>query len=114
MQYLNYKYVSGGSSPSTGFDCSGFTTYVYKNFGISLSRTSTGQGSNGVSVSKSNLQLGDILIFNNSSNTAIGHVGIYIGNNEFIHAANPSSGVKITKLSDSYYSLRYVDARRVL
>lgn len=113
-QYLGYSYVSGGSSPSTGFDCSGFTTYVYKHFGISLSRTSSAQASNGTAVSKSDLQPGDLLIFNNSSNSSVGHVGIYIGGNTFIHAANSSKGVITTSLSDSYYSKRYVAARRII
>lgn len=113
-QYLGYKYVSGGTSPSTGFDCSGFTYYVYKHFGITLNRTSTAQIQNGTAVSKSNLKEGDILIFNNSANTAIGHVGIYIGGNTFIHAANSSKGVITTSLSDSYYSKRYVAARRII
>ena len=113
-QYLGYKYVSGGTSPSTGFDCSGFTTYVFKHFGISLSRTSTAQASNGYAVSKSDLQPGDILIFRNSSNTAVGHVGIYVGGDSFIHAANPSKGVIMGELSSSYYSARYVGARRVI
>jgi cell wall-associated NlpC family hydrolase len=113
-KYLGYKYVSGGASPSTGFDCSGFTSYVYKNFGINLSRTSGAQASNGVAVSKSNLKAGDLVIFNNSSNSAIGHVGIYIGGNTFIHAANAKKGVITTSLSDSYYSRTYVTARRVI
>ena len=113
-QYLGYKYVAGGASPSTGFDCSGFTTYVYKHFGISLNRSSRDQIKNGTSVSKSNLQLGDIIIFNGSSNTSIGHVGIYIGDNKFIHAANSREGVIITSLSSSYYQKRYVGARRVI
>lgn len=113
-QYLGYKYVSGGTSPSTGFDCSGFTYYVYKHFGITLSRTSTAQASNGTSVSKSNLQAGDLVIFNNSSNSAIGHVGIYIGGNKFIHAANSTKGVITTSLSDSYYKPRFVSARRII
>lgn len=113
-KYLGSKYVSGGASPSTGFDCSGFTSYVYSNFGVSLNRASTAQANNGTSVSKSNLEPGDLLIFNNSSNTSVGHVGIYIGNDQFIHAANGSKGVITTSLSSSYYEARYVDARRVL
>ena len=112
-QYLGCKYVAGGSSPEGGFDCSGFTSYVYKHFGISLSRSSKGQINDGVAVEKSNLQPGDIVVFNNSSNTSIGHVGIYIGGNSFIHAANPKEGVVITSLSSSYYQKRYVGARRV-
>lgn len=105
-QYLGSKYVSGGSSPSTGFDCSGFTSYVYKHFGKSISRTSSGQRSNGTQVNKSDLQKGDIVCFT-------GHVGIYIGDNKFIHAANPRKGVVITSLSDSYYVKNYITARRI-
>jgi len=113
-QYLGYKYVSGGASPSAGFDCSGFTTYVYKHFGISLNRSSSAQINNGVAVEKSDLQLGDIVLFNNDANTQIGHVGIYVGNGNFIHASNPSDGVKITTLESGYYAKRYVGARRVI
>lgn len=113
-QYIGYKYISGGSSPAKGFDCSGFTSYVYSNFGINLSRTSKGQNSNGVAVKKSNLAPGDIVIFRNQGNSAIGHVGIYIGNGNFIHAANRKEGVTITSLSSSYYAKRYVGARRVI
>ena len=105
-QFLGCKYVYGGMSPS-GFDCSGFTSYVYKHFGYSLNRTSSGQRSNGVAVSKSNLQAGDILCFN-------GHVGLYIGGGSFIHAANPSKGVIISSLSESYYAKNYITARRIL
>ena len=113
-KYMGYKYVSGGSSPSTGFDCSGFTSYVYKQCGISISRSSSAQASNGTAVSKSNLQLGDLVIFNNRANTSIGHVGIYIGGNTFIHAGNSGTGVITTSLSDSYYSARYVTGRRII
>ena len=113
-KYLGYKYVSGGASPSKGFDCSGFTQYVYKNFGISLNRTSSAQKNNGVAVEKSDLQLGDIVLFNNDANTKIGHVGIYVGDGNFIHASNPSDGVKITTLTSGYYQKRYVGARRVI
>ena len=113
-QYLGYKYVSGGASPSTGFDCSGFTSYIYKHFGITLNRTSKDQIKNGTAVERKNLQPGDIVIFNGESNKTIGHVGIYIGNGNFIHASNPKGGVKITELSSSYYNSRYVGARRVI
>lgn len=106
-KYLGYKYVSGGSSPKTGFDCSGFTKYVYGHFGYKLNRTSSDQRKNGTKVSKSKLKVGDLLIFT-------GHVGIYIGNNKFIHASNPSDGVKITSLSDSYYVRNYIEARRII
>lgn len=112
-QYLGYKYKSGGASPSKGFDCSGFTQYVYKHFGISINRTSGAQINNGVAVQRSDLQPGDLVIFNNDANTKIGHVGIYVGDGNFIHASNPSDGVKITTLTSGYYHKRYVGARRV-
>lgn len=113
-QYLGYKYVSGGSTPEKGFDCSGFTQYVYKHFGISLSRSSKTQSKNGTAVDRANLQKGDLVIFNGDSNKTIGHVGIYIGGGQFIHASNPTDGVKITALGSSYYNSRYVGARRVI
>lgn len=104
---LGKKYVRGGTSPTTGFDCSGYTQYVYKHFGYSLSRTSSAQRSNGKSVSKSNLIAGDIVCFD-------GHVGIYIGENNFIHAENPANGVKISSLSEKYYTNNYITARRII
>lgn len=111
-KYLGYKYVYGGSSPS-GFDCSGFTSYVYKHFGYTISRTSSAQASNGKAVSKSDLQAGDIICFSRSSGSSkIGHVGIYIGNGKFIHAANSRKGVITSNVSgDGYY---YVCARRII
>lgn len=113
MQYLGSKYVSGGNGPSA-FDCSGFTSYVYKHFGYSLSRTSGGQASNGSAVDKSDLQKGDIVVFLNDGKSSVGHVGIYIGDNTFVHAANPSKGVVTESMSSSYYSQRYVTARRII
>ncbi len=111
-KYLGYKYVYGGSSPS-GFDCSGFTSYVYKHFGYSLSRSSSAQGSNGKAVSKSDLKEGDIICFARSSGSKkIGHVGIYIGGGKFIHAANSRKGVIISNVDGAGYY--YVCARRIL
>lgn len=107
QQFVGYSYRHGGTTPS-GFDCSGFTQYVYKNFGVTLNRTAAQQYSNGTSVT--DLQPGDLLMFGKSS---INHVGIYIGGNQFIHAANPSKGVRIDSISSSYYKSNYVGARRI-
>lgn len=112
-QYIGVKYVSGGSTPN-GFDCSGFTYYVYKQFGYTIPRSSTTQAGAGVAVAKENLQLGDLVIFRDGNNQNIGHVGIYIGNNQFIHSSSPGDYVKITSLSMSYYQTRYVGARRII
>ena len=106
-QYLGCKYIYGGTSPS-GFDCSGFTQYVYKHFGVNLNRTAAAQYSNGQSVT--NLQAGDLVMFGKSG---INHVGIYIGGNTFIHAANPSKGVRTDSMSTGYYKTNYVGARRI-
>ena len=106
-EYLGCNYVYGGTSPS-GFDCSGFTQYVYSNFGVSLNRTAASQYSNGTSVT--DLQAGDLVYFGKSG---IYHVGIYIGGGSFIHAANKERGVTIDTLTSVYYKTNYVGARRI-
>lgn len=112
MQYLGYNYTWGGTSPETGFDCSGFTTYVFGHFGISLNRVACDQARNGKAVDNSALQPGDLLCFYSSSDY-IGHVGIYIGNNRFIHSSTYTTGVIISELS-GYYDTRGFIARRVI
>lgn len=115
-KYLGYKYVYGGASPSTGFDCSGLTYYVYKHFGYTLSRSSSGQASNGTKVEKKDLQPGDLVIYKNTSLTRIGHVGIYIGDNKMIHASEPGVGVIITDIDSKAhkYPQRFVMGRRII
>ena len=112
MQYLGYNYTWGGTSPSTGFDCSGFTTYVYGHFGITLNRVACDQARNGVAVDTSALEPGDLLCFYSSSDY-IGHVGIYIGNGRFIHSSTYTTGVIISELN-GYYDTRGFIARRVI
>ena len=113
LQYVGSPYVYGGSSPS-GFDCSGFTTYVMKHFGYSVNRTASGQMDNGTAVDRSQLQPGDLVFFNsgNSSKRAT-HVGIYTGNGQFVHASTSTTGVIVSDLNSSYYSRTYVGARRL-
>ena len=112
MKYVGYKYVYGGSSPS-GFDCSGFTMYVYKQFGISLPHSASGQLGYGKSVSFSQLQPGDLVMFKKAgSTTAASHVGIYIGGGKFVHASTSTVGVIVSKMSDAYYTSGFVGGRR--
>lgn len=112
LQFVGYNYSWGGASPETGFDCSGLVYYTYKQFGYTLNRVACDQAQNGVHVDPSDLQPGDILCFYSSS-TYIGHVGIYIGDNKFVHAANSSTGVIISDLS-GYYAERGYEARRII
>ncbi len=110
-QYLGTPYLWGGITPK-GFDCSGFVQYVFKAHGISLPRTSREQYTAGTYVSKANLQPGDLVFFDTGGN-GISHLGIYIGNNQFIHSST-SKGVVITSLSNTYWAPKYYGARRVL
>ena len=109
-KHLGKKYVWGATGPNT-FDCSGLTQYCHKKLGINIPRTSLEQSKSGKLVSKSNLQVGD-LIFWKTTTPPVGHVGMYIGNNQFIHAPNSRSVVKIDNLNNSYYANKYVNARR--
>ena len=109
MQYLGIPYVWGGASPSQGFDCSGLTMYVFAQIGVSLPHYAAAQYQMGVAVSKDQLQPGDLVFFR-----GLGHMGMYIGAGNFIHAPHTGDVVKISSLSESYYVSTWVGARRVL
>lgn len=111
-RYLGYNYVYGGTSPS-GFDCSGFTQYVFEHAaGINLNRTAAEQARQGSWISQNDLIAGDLVFFDtNGGHNYVNHVGIYIGGGRFIHASSPRYGVLITDLSD--YARSYMTARRV-
>lgn len=110
-KYIGVPYLWGGSTPA-GFDCSGYVQYVFNAHGITLPRVSRDQYTAGYAVSKSNLKPGDLVFFN-TSGSGVSHLGIYLGDDLFIHAST-SKGVTIAQLSSSYWSSRYVGARRVL
>ncbi len=116
MEYEGYEYTYGGTRPSTGFDCSGFVYYVYKQFGYDLKPGAKNQWSMlDRKVSKSELLPGDLVFFSdNGKFSGIFHVGIYIGDGEIIHASSGSDRVKISDLSSSWYTRNYYGAKRVL
>ena len=115
MQFLGCAYVYGGTSPR-GFDCSGLVKYVFSNFGVTTNRTASAQMDNGTPVSMSELIPGDVVFFKKSGSRAsrASHVGIYIGDGQFIHASTSRTGVIISDLDSAYYTTGFVGARRML
>jgi len=109
MRYLGVPYKWGGASPSTGFDCSGLTMYVFAQIGVSLPHYAAAQYGLGRAVSKSELQPGDLVFF-----SGLGHMGMYIGGGNFIHAPRTGDVVKISSINDPYRVAGWVGARRVL
>jgi peptidoglycan endopeptidase LytE len=113
-QYLGTPYRYGGSAPG-GFDCSGFSKYVFGQFQIDLPRTAASQYGKGVVVSKGDLLPGDLVFFICSPGPVIDHVGIYSGNGSFIHSSSPrSGGVIYSTLNSGYYAQTYVGAKRII
>ena len=110
-KYLGTRYVYGGNSPSTGFDCSGLVQYVCRKVGVSVNRSSSAQYGNGTAVSRANLQPGDLIFF--SKGSGISHVVIYAGNGQVIHSPRPGKSVCYTSLSNICSYSKYVGARRV-
>ena len=118
--FIGVPYVYGGATPS-GFDCSGFVQYVYKHFGYSLPRGSNDQYRKGTAVSKSELQPGDLIFFDNGTGTPTSHVGIYIGGGKMVHSTEYNygngkwvKGVQIHALSNAWYSKIYLGSRRIV
>lgn len=111
-QFLGLPYIYGGSTPK-GFDCSGFTSYIFKQNGITLHRVSKDQYKyDGVKVTKSELQPGDLVFF--GSNGVVGHVGIYAGNGKMIHSPRTGKSICYTSIETNYYTSHYIGAKRVL
>jgi peptidoglycan DL-endopeptidase CwlO len=107
MSYLGVPYVWGGSSPS-GFDCSGLVAYAYSQMGVSLPHSTYALYGMGTAVSKDQLEPGDLVFFD-----GLGHMGIYIGGGQFVHAPHTGDVVKISSLGESWYASTYVGARRI-
>jgi cell wall-associated NlpC family hydrolase len=108
------RYTWAGTSPATGFDCSGFVYYVYNTYGYPLERTMEAQFSAGRRVRLEELRPGDIVFFADTYAPGLSHNGIYIGDGKFIHAVDESVGVAITPLLSAYWEQRYVGAVRII
>jgi cell wall-associated NlpC family hydrolase len=108
LQYLGIPYVWGGSSPATGFDCSGFIMYVFAQIGVSLPHHAASQFAYGTPVSRDQLAAGDLVFFD-----GLGHAGIYIGGGQFVHAPHTGDVVKISSIYDSWYAATWVGGRRL-
>ena len=114
MGLLGVAYRYGGTSASTGFDCSGFMQHIFRrSMGLSLPRTSAEQAKMGSHVNRSELQPGDMVFFRTMGGGRISHVGLYIGNDRFIHAPRTGKRIEITSLSNRYWGSKYAFARRV-
>ena len=112
-ELLDTRYIYGGTT-TNGFDCSGYIQYVFNQHDVKLERTAAQQYTyNGTSVAKSDLQPGDLVFFSSSSQS-VGHVGMYVGDGQFIHSSSGAGKVIITNLNTSYYVSHYVGAKRVL
>ena len=108
---LGRPYRSGGCDPNTGFDCSGFTTWVFNKYGIHLPRSSREQFQTGTTVARNSLRKGDLVFF--KSKRGINHVGIYLENGKFIHSASNGKSVTISHLEEDYWRTHYAGGRRV-
>lgn len=114
-RYVGYRYCYGGTSPSTGFDCSGLVTYVFRQYNGYTFKSRTSLYLDGVRVTYSELQPGDLVFFDTAGRGSITHVGIYLGNGQMIHAPNSRSCVKIVSMTPgSYYYSTYKGARRIV
>ena len=111
MSLVGTPYKYGGSSSATGFDCSGMIQYVYQNaLGVSLPRTARDMAAASRSIAPARLQTGDLVFFNTSGSSKYSHVGLYIGNGEFIHAPSSRGTIRTEKLSNPYFSQRFTGA----
>ena len=113
-RFIGVRYRWGGQSSSTGFDCSGLTMVVYRLNGLELPRSSRQQWKTGRPVNPGKLSTGDLVFFATNGDGRVSHVGIYIGNNKFLHAPGSGRKIRISSMSKKYYKSRYLGARTYL
>jgi cell wall-associated NlpC family hydrolase len=114
LQFLGYPYVWAGNTPA-GFDCSGFTQYVTASTtGLDIGHDTAGQTAYGAFVDWGAWQPGDLVYFANTYGAGISHAGVYIGDGQFVHAENPSTGVTVSSLYSDYYASHYYGAYRIV
>ncbi len=113
LSYRGMPYIFGAASPSRGFDCSGLVYYLLRKRGYNPPRTAAGYRNYGTAVARQDLKVGDLLLFANTYKHGISHIGVYIGNNNFVHAASTRQGVRTDSLSTKYFANKYYGARRV-
>lgn len=111
---LGVKYRYGGTSPNRGFDCSGLVQYSHRSAGINIPRTTSQQYRAAIRISRRYLKAGDLVFFKTTPSRGISHVGIYLGNNKFIHAPSSGKRVKISSMNDKYWKKRFRSAGRIL
>jgi len=112
--FIGLPYQWGGASAEEGFDCSGLTMAVYQLNGLSLPRSSQDQYTMGAPVERAGLAKGDLVFFATKGREKVSHVGVYVGDNRFIHAPGKGKSIRVDSLSDRYFTTRYVGARKYL
>lgn len=113
ISLIGAPYRFGGTTVERGFDCAGFVRHAYEAAGVALPRTTTLQYTVGKEVKRDELEPGDLVFFCNTYRRGLSHVGIYIGNNRFVHAASTAHDVRVDSLAMPYYARRYFGARRI-
>jgi len=113
LEFVGVRYVRGGNTPDAGMDCSGFVRYVFQDsLGLKLPRTAKEMSQVGEQVAENDLKPGDLVFFN-TMRRAFSHVGIYLGNNQFVHSPRPGGEIRVEDMRQSYWVARYNGARRI-